>query len=403
MNHDIKQLRVLVVEDHDFQRTVAIQALLQTGLKPPLAAGNGLEALKIIEQNPVDIILCDLDMPEMDGIEFIRHLASCSPHTALIISSSMDQPLIRTVKDMAASNGLQVLGSLPKPIVLERLKALFSQYLAQQPQQIDTNSQDHEPDLTEASLKNAIQADQFKLFYQPKVQLKTGELSSVEALVRWIHPQAGLISPGQFIPLMESNRLIDSLTLTLIDQALNQISTWQQQGRAIPVSVNISPVSLDNMQLPDQILAKTSSFSIDPNLLILEITESGVIDNMANALATLARLKLNGFILSIDDFGIGYSSMQQLKRIPFSELKIDRSFVHNMHNDETLRAITEANICLAHDLGMKTVAEGVENAKDWHLLTSLDCDMAQGFLIGKPMPPSELTEWEKEWHSRLPI
>ena len=150
-------------------------------------------------------------------------------------------------------------------------------------------------------------------------------------------------------------------------------------------------------------LEKVTSLGMTPELLTLEITESSLIENTALALETLARLKINGFALSIDDFGTGYSSMQQLNRVPFSELKIDRSFVHNACRDNTQKAIIESNISLAQSLKMQTVAEGIETLEDWNLLKNLNCHIAQGYFIAKPMPPAELDDWEKTWVARQPI
>ena len=401
MHNDVKSLRVLVVEDHDFQRNVAIQALLKAGIDQIETATNGLEAIEVLEKKaPVDIILCDLDMPEMDGISMIQQIATSTPTTSIIISSSQDSSLVRTVEDMAKSHQLHVLGSLPKPLSLEQLKTLINSHFNKAPKR---NYPQQELNITQAMLEEAMNKGQFELYFQPKVQLKTGELESAEALVRWCHPDKGIISPGAFIPLMESTRQIDRLTLLLIDQALDQITVWQNQGRAISVAINISPLMLDNSRLPDEILEKTTARNIPPKLLTLEITETGLIENMGVALASLARLKMFGFSLSIDDFGVGYSSMEQLSRIPFSELKIDRSFVHNASQDKTLEAIVDANICLARSLSLKTVAEGIENKADWALLSQLECDLGQGYLIAKPMPANKLNDWENEWKSRQPL
>lgn len=233
--------------------------------------------------------------------------------------------------------------------------------------------------------------------------MRSGRLVSTEALCRWIHPEAGIISPAHFIPLMESTGLINELTDRLIDQALLHLRNILDSGRAIAVAVNLSPIILTDTQLPDRLFEKTRSLNIPPELLTLEITESTLIENAAKALETLARLKMKGFSLSIDDFGTGYSSMQQLNRIPFSELKIDRSFVKSANTDLTRKAIIEANIGLAHTLKMDTVAEGVETLEEWSLLYKLNCDMAQGYLIGKPMPTDELPEWEVEWLGKQPL
>ena len=202
---------------------------------------------------------------------------------------------------------------------------------------------------------------------------------------------------------METTGLINEMTLMLLNDAVDQLKHWQDNNRAISIGLNLSPVMLTNTDLPDLLLNKVTSRNMTPELLTLEITESSLIENTALALETLARLKINGFSLSIDDFGTGYSSMQQLNRVPFSELKIDRSFVHNACRDATQRAIIEANISLAQSLKMKTVAEGVETSEDWHLLKALNCHMAQGYFVGKPMPADALAAWRKSGWPGSPL
>lgn len=399
MKGDLAQLKVLVVEDQEFQRLITEQTLKGLGVTSLVQAGNGQEALDLLSaSSPVDVIICDLDMPEMDGIRFIRQVADRKQAKAVIVASALDPALIRTVKDMASENGLQVLGALPKPVSKNQLLKLLEFF----------ESDDQPPPPTEhhfsrEELEHAINDHQFVLYYQPKVMVRNGQFVALEALCRWPHPKSGLISPAWFIPLMESTGLINPLTHQLIDQALEQLRHFQDAGRDIAIGVNLSPISLTDTDLPDLIFGKVKALDINPELLTLEITESTLIDNAAEALETVARLKMKGFTLSIDDFGTGYSSMQQLNRIPFSELKIDRSFVQSADSDLTRRAIIEANIGLAHTLKMDTVAEGVETPEEWQLLSDLDCDMAQGFLIGKPMPAEKLGSWEKDWLSRLPL
>ncbi|AMO58367.1 EAL domain-containing protein [Endozoicomonas montiporae] len=400
MTLNLAELSVMVVEDHEFQRVVAEQALKGLGIKNLRLANNGSDALKQLENSPViDIVICDLDMPEMDGIQFIRHLADEGYARAVIVASALAPSLIRTVEDMAQEHGLRVLGALPKPLSRDRVRELLKLYSVRT-RPSNTVSHLH---FTEEDLQKALDDDQFILHYQPKVLVRSGRLVSMEALCRWPHPEIGMVSPAHFIPLMESTGLIHQLTGRLVSQTLKQLRSDLDHGRAISIGVNLSPVVLTDTALPDDIYKKTRALNINPELLTLEITESTLIENAAKALETLARLKMKGFSLSIDDFGTGYSSMQQLNRIPFSELKIDQSFVQSANTDKTRKAIIEANINLAHTLEMETVAEGVETLEEWHLLDQLHCDMAQGFLIGKPMPAEELPEWEKQWTDKLPL
>ena len=402
MDSRINNLSFLILEDNLFQRMVAEQTVSSFNVGSLINAQHSEEALQILAgAGSVDIVICDLDIPGIDGIRFIRCLAEQQLARAVIILSDMESALIRTVQDMARADGLQVLGHIPKPMNRSRLRELLEHFFASldNPQPCTAS----ERIFTEAELEQAIKENQFVLYYQPKVLLKSGRMISVEALSRWHHPEAGLVMPIHFIPTMESSGLIAPMTDAMIDQALAQIHQWQEQGRNISVGINLSPAILSDTDLPDRLVEKTRARNIPPELLHLEITESSLIQNAALSLETLARLKLYGFALAIDDFGTGYSSMQQLNRIPFSELKIDRSFVANACHDRTHRAIVEANISLAHNLNMQTVAEGVETLEDWQLLHDLNCDQAQGFFITKALPAEELGDWEQSWLARQPI
>ena len=404
MDSNITSLSILILEDQLFQRLVAEQVVASLNVQQLLTSETGEAALSILQkEGPVDLVLCDLDMPGMDGIQFIRHLADQQLAEGIIVLSAMDAAIVRTVEDMAEALGLKVLGHLPKPIQRNHLRELLEVYLHGETL---TSSKPLLPDeqiLNEQELEQAILHHQFLLHYQPKVSLKDGQLIAVEALIRWQHPKIGLIYPVHFIPMLEASGLIEPLTVNMIDLALIQIKAWQKQGRDIPVSVNISAATLNDTSLPDMLMKKTAGMNISPQLINLEITESSLISDTALALETLARFKLHGFSLSIDDFGTGYSSMQQLNRIPFSELKIDQSFVSNACKDDVHKAIVESNINLAHKLNMETVGEGVETIEDWRLLNELGCDIAQGYFIAKPMPAGNLLQWEQQWLLKQPL
>lgn len=403
MEAKLQSLSVFIIEDHDFQRMVAIQTIDGIGVGKLDSTTDGRKALDHLQNNgAVDIIICDLEMPGMDGIRFIRHVAEQKLARSLIILSALEPGLIKTVEDMAQAQNLKVLGTLPKPISRERIRELMELYFGDKPEQGRALASS-ELQFDGLDLERAIDNGEFILYFQPKVLLNSGRLVSVEALARWLRPEQGMISPARFIPMMENTGLINKMTLHLIDHAVQQINHWQQQGRALSIGINLSPCMLHDTDLPDLLLNKMTSRSISPKLLNLEITESSLIENTARALETLARLKMMGFSLSIDDFGTGYSSMQQLNRVPFSELKIDRSFVHNASNDATQRAIIESNISLAQSLKMMTVAEGIETLEDWNLLKQLKCNIAQGYFVGKPMPADELEAWEHGWLARQPI
>ena len=242
-------------------------------------------------------------------------------------------------------------------------------------------------------LRSAVEGDQLTLYYQPKVDLRTGASDSVEALVRWVHPERGFVSPIDFIPFAEQTGYIRAVTRWVLERALRQCGDWHVRGIDVKVSVNMSARDLMSTDLPEMVSTLAAKYGIPPPLICLEITESGVMEDPARALETLQRLHEIGVRLSIDDFGTGYSSLSYIRKLPVQEMKIDRSFVRNMVTDKDDRVIVSSTIELGHNIGLKVVAEGVEDHAALMLLTSLGCDEAQGYFIAKPLPPAEYEAW----------
>jgi diguanylate cyclase (GGDEF)-like protein len=250
-------------------------------------------------------------------------------------------------------------------------------------------------------MREAIDQGEFVLHYQPKVNLKTGVVDGVEALIRWQHPLRGLIPPDEFIPLAEHTGLIDPITRYVIDEALKQGRLMREGGKMISVAVNLSARSLLDENFPDFVADALRKWQVPPSSLACEITESTVVSDPKRALGVLSRLSQMGVLLSIDDFGTGYSSLSQLRRLPLNEIKIDKSFVMNMMNDENDLVIVRSTIDLGRNLGLQVVAEGVENEDIWNKLKDLGCDYAQGYYNSRPMPGTELLRWlnvtAQEW------
>jgi EAL domain-containing protein (putative c-di-GMP-specific phosphodiesterase class I) len=219
--------------------------------------------------------------------------------------------------------------------------------------------------------------------------------------VRWQHPQDGLVLPDQFIGTAEEHGLIDSLTRTVLTEALREARNWRTAGFDWHVSVNVSMDNLATLDFPEFIAREACVAGVPLTRLVLEVTESRLLKSLLTPLDILTRLRLKRIGLSIDDFGTGYSSLAQLRDLPFDELKVDRSFVHGAWRDASLRAIFEASLDMAHHLGLSIVAEGVEDEDDWNFLRRAGCDMAQGFLIARPMPAADLLNWMTEWNARL--
>ncbi len=244
-----------------------------------------------------------------------------------------------------------------------------------------------------SELRKAIDNDdELMLHYQPKVSLKSNRCVGVEALVRWRHPQRGMIPPDQFIPLAEQTGIIKSLSYWVLNTALKQAHHWQQSGLRIPIAVNLSMRDLHDPELPDTIAGLIKRWQVPPTSLQVEITENGIMAEPARALQTVTALRALGLRIAIDDFGTGYSSLAYLKRLPVDELKIDRSFVRELCEEADDRAIVRSTVGLGHDLGLTIVAEGIENAATWDLLEQIGCDIGQGYHIGRPVSATELIQ-----------
>jgi diguanylate cyclase (GGDEF)-like protein len=240
-------------------------------------------------------------------------------------------------------------------------------------------------------LRRAIAEDQLFLLYQPKIDLRSGRIAGVEALVRWQHPERGVIPPDQFIPLAEQTGLIAPLTECVLQKALHQCRAWRGAGIETSVAVNLSRRNLQSPELPGQISRMLKTCEVSSDALQLEITESTIMANPERAMGVLGDLKRMGLRLSLDDFGTGYSSLAYLKKLPVDEIKIDKSFVMNMHSKTDDVAIVHMIIELSHILGLKVVAEGLENQESMDRLIALGCDMAQGYYISRPVPVEEIS------------
>ncbi|HYM62703.1 MAG TPA: EAL domain-containing protein [Thermoanaerobaculia bacterium] len=242
-------------------------------------------------------------------------------------------------------------------------------------------------------MRHAIERNEFVLFYQPKLHLRSGLVTRVEVLLRWEHRTRGLLAPAEFVPLAERTNLIKPISDWLLDRALQQCHEWQERGAPVHVAVNLSAKSLQDQLLPSKILRLLEKWDVDPRFLKIEITESSIMADPAHALAILSLLQSIGIRLSIDDFGTGYSSLTHLRELPIDEIKIDQSFVKTMTTSEADAAIVRTVIDLAHNLGKQVCAEGVEDEATWMMLRDLGCDLAQGYWIAHPMSAPDLIHW----------
>jgi EAL domain-containing protein (putative c-di-GMP-specific phosphodiesterase class I) len=366
-----------------------------------LEAKDGFDALRMIGEHgggAVFLVLTDLDMPAMNGIELIRHLVKGQLTENLIVTSACDPRLLEIVESMGSEDaGMCLLGTVLKP-----MRALDLSLMLERIDRVKPVAALRGATITLSDIELGLAAGQFVPHYQPKVAVETGLVKGVEALARWIHPEQGMISPLQFIPIIEGSPLMEAFTLAIVEQALVQLGIWRALGlSSLTMSLNLSADNLADHNFIDQLAQRVRAHAIPPSAVMWEVTETMVMSNLSQALSNLAHLSLNGFGLAMDDYGIGYSSVQQLSRCPFTELKIDRVFVHEAALRPNRRVILESSIEMGRRLGIGTVAEGVETMEDWALLRALHCDVAQGYLVTRPMPGEKLVDWIKNNRARL--
>ena len=252
-----------------------------------------------------------------------------------------------------------------------------------------------------ASLQRAIRDQKLHMRYQPKVSLRDGEFTRVEALVRWDDPELGSVEPSLFVPLAEAHGLIDDLTLWGLRTVLRQWVDWSKEGIDTSIALNISALSLQHLDFPDLVERMCRGLDVPADRLVLELTE-GATQPLIKLMDTLTRFRIKGIGLAIDDFGTGYSSLMQLRQLPFTEVKIDRSFVVDVTESRDCRLIVQSIIELAHGLGLVATAEGVETIEQLRMMRELGCDLVQGYLVSRPLDPAELGAWRTEFRPRWP-
>lgn len=397
----IKSLRVLLIDDDIFMLNLLEEMLKHLGFTDISTAIDGREALTIIDYNsarPMQLLICDLKMPGMDGIEFFRHLAARRFSGWMIVSSGSDPRLLKTVGNLLRAHHLRFLDIMQKPIQTSDLLSALTKLKDSVPNA--ENSLDLEM-LSPVDIKEGLAADHIETYYQPQVSLANGRITGAECLVRWRHPDKGLIPPIAFISVAEEHGLIDELTLSVFRKAMQCHGEWTRQGHNMKVSVNVSMDNLQRLDLPEQFADITKQEGVNIRNVMLEMTESRLMSNLTATLEIITRLRLKGFGLSIDDFGTGYSSMEKLNKLPFNELKVDRAFVFGAANDVAARSILDLSVQMGRALDMRVVAEGAETQEDWDLATASGCDEMQGYVIAEPMPAQDFLYWKKHWDASI--
>jgi len=392
---DWQQFKVLVVDDDAFQRSIVSKLLKQLGITEIADAEDGKAAEAELAKG-YDLLLLDLNMPGMDGIEFLNVLSAHSSSPSLIFFSGEDGRILEVAEELARDLSISVIGSIAKPVSKEKIQRLLEQTA---PQMTQTTARLTQSELTEDEVRAGISGGAITMFYQPKVDAQTLALRGVESLLRWQTPEGALIGPGAVIPVAERTDLIQALTLGIFTVSMTQLGNWLKQGFELSMSCNFSIADLVKPEIVEMLDGVLAASGVPPDKVTLEVTESQLPEDVSKVLSALTRLRLRGYEISIDDFGTGFSSMEQLRRFPFTELKIDRAFVNGAEQKPSARAILESSVDLARRLNIRSVAEGIETEADLNLCRTLGVDVAQGYYVSRPMSSNALEDWAKSWQS----
>ena len=367
-----KNIRVLLLDDDKFMLEFVSHLLRELGVSEVFVAEDGKAGLFVLSTQieAVDLLICDIEMPGMDGIEFLRHIADQKYSGKIVLFSGVDADLLKAIERLAIVRGLNVIGTLMKPVTIGALAAILEKLNL--PAYKATGFSRIRQVFDVDDIKHALCADQFTVFFQPKISASSRRVTSVECLARWHHSRYGYISPDNFISIIEQNDLINDFTRNILKKSVRQLDLWLQQGLDLKISVNVSMENLDRFNLPEIYQEAVQNSNVPIERVILEITEGKLGKDFAQSLDILTRIRLKGFGLSIDDFGTGYASMETLKYMPFTELKIDRIFAHNATQDPATRVILESCIKLGKVFGLNVVVERIETEEDCELVAELE-------------------------------
>lgn len=379
----MKQLsdyKVLVVDDHALQCLHLRDLLQHAGFGRVDTVDSAGEALDRIRAEGHHLVVMDISMPGMDGVQFIHELARLNLRPILAVVTACSRRMANSVGLMAKENGFSMLGAFVKPVTGEQIASLAERLQQRVPPQA-ADPADNSHLLDRDSIESALREGSIQAWFQPKKSLASGAIVGAEALVRWKHRGLGLMLPGSFLRTLRQYGLDHELLTRMLADSLTAYRAWRQRGFRVPVSINLPVSLLDRPQLPDELYEQVTLGGIPAEDVTFELLEDDMTVAPGNYYMGASRLRLKGFGLSQDDFGKGYSSMYSLISTPFTEVKIDRAFVHGVTRDEVRAAALMASVQLGRQLGLQVTAEGVETMEDLQFLRRIGCDCVQGFLI----------------------
>ncbi len=374
--------RLMVLDDDFILRKLITGVARQCGFEV-LGVGETSTFQREFDRFRPEIVTLDLALGEGDGVEVLHYLSGRTHRSKILLVSGFDKRVLASTVRVGESLGLEMLPPLQKPVRADQL----SSTLQSLPKRIEP--------ITSEQIVQAVKDGELFINYQPKIDLRSQKTVGAEALVRWYRPGRGVIPPDAFIAIAEQGEAIHPLTEFVFQEAVSALKYWNEKGLKLSIAVNISALSIEDSAFPDRLSELAKEAGINPGQITLEVTETTAMGNVDVVTSVLTRLRIKGFKLSLDDFGTGYSSLVELYRMPFSELKIDKSFVTRLDTDQDAHNIVHAMISLAHNLGLKSVCEGIETRTVMELIKEMNCDIAQGYFYSKPLSFDEFNEWLK--------
>jgi EAL domain-containing protein (putative c-di-GMP-specific phosphodiesterase class I)/ActR/RegA family two-component response regulator len=394
--HHLPHLHFLVAEADPIQRRALIDALAQLGASRVTDVPDAPMVLRTLQAGfspKIDVAIIDLALGGMDGMELLRAIAALRSSVRLIVTGAQPAGVLFSVETLVQAHGVELLGTVSKPVSAGKLKALLDNY--QPPAR--AKAAEPVPRFSFAEVGAGLQKRQFEPFFQPKIELSTGQVTGLETFARWRHPEHGVLGPGAFMDALEQNKRVDFLDWTMIELSVERCRKFHDQGIPISISLNLAPATLAHPNFVRQIASCMKRHGVLPDYLTFEMTETAILDFDVDFIERLVRLRMMGFGLAIDDYGTGRSNLQLLARIPFSELKIDRSFVDGASKKRPLGTVLKSCLGLAHSLDRMSCAVGVETRQDWDFLQELGCTYAQGYHIANPMAADAFPGWLEDW------
>lgn len=389
---------VLVVDDEPFMLGLLRRALAKLGVARIATHDSAHAALQEIAttQEMPDLVMLDLNMPGMDGVEFIRRLADLHYTGALILVSGEDHHVLESIDKLVRAHGMHSLGHLGKPFDSAALALRIGNWANSGAHQDQAKRKAVRPD----DLRAAIEEGALVYHFQPIVNVANGDLVGVSVLPRWPMADGAALHPEQFIAVAERHGLIHEFTQAMLSAAFARAKAWRDAGLALQLSVEVSISCMVRLGFPDTVMNLAVQAAVPPESFVLEVRESQLMSNQLNELDVFNRLRLKRFHLTVSEFGAGHSSLTRLRDIPFDGIKLHRSFVHGAAANDKTRAIYSAGLAMGKALHMQVVADGLQDRADWKLLRHTGCDMAQGPLIGQPMPSEDVADWAADWRVR---